>query len=85
MRRPTEVGITASVNVLDAINNGLQGKSTRGIIYPWVCMDPYWKFVTQLYGPDVIERFGNLDIVDAGLLPIGMVSLFKGKRTQWSD
>jgi hypothetical protein len=48
-------------------------------------MDPYWKFVTQLYGPDVIERFGNLDIVDAGLLPIGMVSLFKGKRTQWSD
>jgi hypothetical protein len=85
MRRPAEVDITASVDVLDGINNGLQGKNTRGIIYPWACMDPYWKSVTQLYGPDLMDRFGSLNIVDAGLLPIGMVSLFKGKRTQWSD
>ncbi|KAF4624268.1 hypothetical protein G7Y89_g13905 [Cudoniella acicularis] len=34
--------------------------------------DGYMRWVAQLYGPDMIERFGGLKIVDAGLLPIGM-------------
>ncbi|TAQ86971.1 hypothetical protein B7494_g4704 [Chlorociboria aeruginascens] len=32
----------------------------------------YWKWVAQLYGPDMSERFGGLRVVDPGLLPIGM-------------
>jgi hypothetical protein len=43
----------------------------------------YWRWVAQLYGPDLIERFGGLNIVDAGLLPIGMVNLFREGKVKW--
>ncbi|KAH8658469.1 hypothetical protein BX600DRAFT_469164 [Xylariales sp. PMI_506] len=49
----------------------------------WYSMDPYWKWVTMLYGPEVRDRFGGLNIVDPDVLPIGMVRLFKDKRVQW--
>jgi hypothetical protein len=45
--------------------------------------DGYMRWVAQLYGPDMIDRFGGLKIVDAGLLPIGMVNLFRSGRVQW--
>lgn len=43
----------------------------------------YWRWVAQLYGPDIIERFGSLNVVDAGLLPIGMVNLFREGKVKW--
>lgn len=43
----------------------------------------YMRWVAQLYGPDMMERFGGLKIVDAGLLPIGMVNLFRSGRVKW--
>jgi hypothetical protein len=45
--------------------------------------DDYVRWVAQLYGPDMIERFGSLKIVDSGLLPIGMVNLFRSGRVKW--
>jgi hypothetical protein len=45
--------------------------------------DGYMRWVAQLYGPDMVDRFGGLKIVDAGLLPIGMVNLFRSGRVQW--
>ncbi len=35
------------------------------------------------YGPEIVGRFGGLRIVDAGLLPMGMVTLFREKRVKW--
>lgn len=46
-------------------------------------MDPYWRWVAQLYGPEAIKRFGGLDIVEPGLLPTGMVSIFRDRRLTW--
>jgi hypothetical protein len=46
-------------------------------------VDGYWRWVAQLYGPDMTERFGGLYIVDAGLLPIGMVNLLRSGRVKW--
>jgi len=45
--------------------------------------DGYTRWVAQLYGPDMVERFGGLKIVDAGLLPIGMINLFRSGRVKW--
>ncbi|EHK98414.1 hypothetical protein M7I_5789 [Glarea lozoyensis 74030] len=45
--------------------------------------DGYMRWVAQLYGPEMVDRFGGLKIVDAGLLPIGMVNLFRSGRVQW--
>ncbi|KAH8203852.1 hypothetical protein TruAng_002029 [Truncatella angustata] len=58
-------------------------RNLRGIMSNWEQMEPYWKWVVMQYGPEVIDRFGGLNIVDAGLLPMGMVSLFRDKRVNW--
>jgi hypothetical protein len=36
-----------------------------------------------MYGPEIVEKFGGLSVVDPGLLPIGMVSMFRERRTKW--
>ena len=62
----------------------LQGQNTlRGITAQWSSMEAYWKWITQMYGPEMIDKFGGLNVVDFGLLPIGMVSMFRQRRTKW--
>jgi hypothetical protein len=46
-------------------------------------MAAYWKWIAQMYGPEMCERFGGLNVVDPGLLPIGMVGFFRMRRTKW--
>ena len=43
----------------------------------------YDKWIIQLYGPDMIARFGGLTIVEKGLLPTGMVKMFQESRFKW--
>lgn len=51
----------------------------------WNSMNAYWKWVTMLYGPEMIQKFGGLEIVETGLLPMGMVSMFKSGRVSWQE
>ena len=51
----------------------------------WHSMSPYWKWVVMLYGPEMVDTFGGLQIVDLGLLPMSMVGLFKSGRVSWQD
>ncbi|KAL8964129.1 MAG: hypothetical protein Q9183_004677 [Haloplaca sp. 2 TL-2023] len=48
-------------------------------------VDSYWPWVAHLYGPGMIEKFGGLEVVESGLLPMGMVSLFRSGRVDWQD
>ncbi|ORY65109.1 uncharacterized protein BCR38DRAFT_408852 [Pseudomassariella vexata] len=68
-----------SLEISDGIANGLsslgQQSNASGIRENWDSMEPYWRWVTMLYGPEMIERFGGLKIVDAGLLPMGMMGI----------
>ncbi|KAL5926300.1 hypothetical protein ACKVWC_004360 [Pyricularia oryzae] len=59
--------------------------TSRSIAHPWNSMTPYWQWVTMMYGPEIVERFGGLSLVDAGLLPMGMVSIFRQKRVTWKE
>jgi hypothetical protein len=45
----------------------------------------YWRWVAKLYGPDMRERFGGLSIVEGGLLPMGMVNLYRSGRVKWQE
>jgi hypothetical protein len=83
MRRPTEEPIDISVQVRQALER-LQGQSNlRGIVSNWNSMDAYWKWVAQMYGPEMVQKFGGMNVVDPGLLPIGMVGFFRQRRTKW--
>ena len=42
----------------------------------------YESWVTQLYGPEMLNRFGSFEIAEKGWLPVGMVGLFKDGRMQ---
>ena len=83
LKRPKEQPIDGSVQVRQALTQ-LKGQSNlRGITSDWTSMDAYWKWIAQMYGPEMMDKFGGLNVVDAGLLPIGMVSMFRQRRTKW--
>ena len=84
LERPKEKPIDDSEQVLQALEQ-LEDRSDnlRGITADWYHMDAYWKWIAQMYGPEMIGKFGGLNVVDFGLLPIGMVSMFRQRRTKW--
>jgi hypothetical protein len=83
LKRPVEESIDVSVQVNQAVEQ-LRGQSNlRGIVSDLSHMEPYWKWIAQMYGPEMVERFGGLNVVDLGLLPIGMVSMLRQKRMNW--
>lgn len=86
LRIPEEEGVKeGSAMVMNGINalSQLQSVTLRGITGNWRQMEPYWKWIAELYGPEVIDRFGGMNIVEPGLLPMGMVSIFRDKRVKW--
>jgi hypothetical protein len=85
LQRPLEQAIEPTAEVQNGIA-GLSGQlNPKGITSYWHSMDCYWKWIAQMYGPEMIHQFEGLSVVDQGLLPIGMVSLFRGKRVGWSE
>jgi hypothetical protein len=83
LQRPIEQPIDISVQVRQALDQ-LQGQSNlRGILAKWGSMNPYWKWIAQMYGPEMLQKFGGVTVVDPGLLPIGMVGFFRQRRTKW--
>ncbi|CAA7262123.1 unnamed protein product [Cyclocybe aegerita] len=46
----------------------------------WALMDSYEKWVVSMYGEEVVNKYGSLEVVDPKLIPIGMVQLFKTSR-----
>lgn len=87
LKQPTEESIEASAEVMTGLNamrtSGFTGKA--GISRNWRGMTPYWKWVAQLYGPEMMEKFGGLNIVDNGLLPVGIISELRGRRVKWCE
>lgn len=49
----------------------------------WCCMDAYQQWIIQLYAPDMIAKFGGLHVVERGLLPTGLVNMFRESRFEW--
>lgn len=43
----------------------------------------YQKGVIDLYGAEMVKRFGGLSVVEKRLLPMGLVQLFRQRRMRW--
>lgn len=80
LQQPKEQSIGASTYDKMPLN---EIHTTQGTIGQWATMTAYWRWVVQLYGRDMIERFGGLEVVERGVLPIGMVGLFRSGRVRW--
>lgn len=83
METPSERSISASPPMLQALEKLRSHAHARGITHHWPSMDAYWRWMAELYGPEMIERFGGLSVVESGLLPIGMVGLFRDQKVKW--
>ncbi|KAJ1323156.1 POU domain transcription factor class 2 [Microdochium nivale] len=90
LRMPAEEGGVQSVSravaaAIGALPPSRDAGGDGGITSSLHTMKPYWKWVVAMYGPEVVERFGGLHIVEPGLLPMGMVRMFREKRMQWDN
>ena len=83
LKFPQEKAIDASAELQFALARLSGHDNLRGILVHWGSMEAYWKWIAQMYGPEMIKMFGGLNAVDLGLLPIGMVSMFRQRRTKW--
>jgi len=83
LQRPAEERIDDDEG---AVKRAVEALPSGGDIGPyWGDMKPYWQWVAQLYGLGMIERFGGFSVVDPGLLPMGMVGLFRSGRVKWQE
>ncbi|OTB09309.1 hypothetical protein M426DRAFT_315881 [Hypoxylon sp. CI-4A] len=84
LKVPKEQSIqTEDGKLANGIKSLAQQGNLKGIHGNWSTMEPYWRWIAQLYGPEVIDRFGGLNLVEPGLLPMAMVSIFRDKRVTW--
>jgi hypothetical protein len=83
LRKPTESSVEPSVAVRQALSDLHRHTNLRGITSEWSQMDAYWKWVAQMYGPQIMERFGGMNLVDRGMIPVGMVGYFRGRKVNW--
>lgn len=84
MEEPKETSLDAD-HMLSGWNALSQADASPGrqIGGNWQQMTPYWRWVATMFGSELAERFGGMSIVDQGLLPMGMVRLFREKRVTW--
>ncbi|KAF7905705.1 hypothetical protein EAE99_012006 [Botrytis elliptica] len=72
MDEPTECAVDIMV-----------GRVVQGGKWQTRGMTNYQKWILQLYGADMEERFGGINVVEKGLLPTGMVGMFRESRFKW--
>lgn len=46
---------------------------------------PYDRWVLQMYGPDIIRKYGGLALGDKKLLPIGLVNMLRSEKIRWQE
>ena len=71
-RRPAESFMAQASEVSSVMSWGV-----------WKDLSPYDKWIVSLYAASMIEKFDGLSVVEKGLLPIGLVSMFRKTRVRW--
>ena len=47
--------------------------------------EAYDVWVRQLYGPEIVEKYGGLAMGEKKLLPIGLVSMLRSEKIRWQE
>ena len=51
----------------------------------WRGLDSDQKWLIQLCSPELLQQFGGLNIVDKGLLPLGVMKMLRSKKVTWQE
>ena len=84
LRVPEEKPVESTPEI-EAVLNTLKSVRTRkGTIQKnFNSMDPYWKWVVAVYGPEIMKKFGSLQMVDPAQVPLGVVGVMKAGKIRW--
>jgi hypothetical protein len=66
-----------------AIGAALQ--SSKHWTDPWDKLNDQDQWLLALYGEQLMDKLGALDVVDSDLIPSSMVELIKRSRIQWDE
>jgi hypothetical protein len=79
MATPLEGELPLSRDVYDALRKVARVQPEMSLSN----LDSERKWIIQLYSADLFKRFGGLDIVDKGLLPLGVMTMLRNKNVTW--
>ena len=76
LKQPKEVGVAKS----DRVKNGL-----TSLKYPLESgeMDAEMLWKVQFFEDELFDKFGGLEVVDKGLLPLGVLKALKARKVTW--
>lgn len=82
-----QVALTAEIeaalnNVSAASSQAGKGGISKG---GWGSMNVYWRWVVACYGEGMVNKWGGLEVVRPGSLPVGMVEVWKSKKVKWEQ
>ncbi|MCJ1383648.1 hypothetical protein MMC17_006762 [Xylographa soralifera] len=83
LRRTAEEEPLQLTGRIEKLLKELPEQGLEGITHDWDKMTPYWQTIVSLHGEEMGEKFGGLEIVEKGLLPMGIVGLWKGEKVRW--
>lgn len=80
----TPVQTPAIEKALASISYRNQGRN-KEMKQNFAVMSEYWKWTVALYAPEMESKFGGLEVVTPGILPVGMVEAFRGLKISWEQ
>lgn len=83
-----KVALTAEIGAaLNNVSDAAAGLAGNGGISKggWDSMNIYWRWVVACYGEGMVEKWGGLEVVRPGSLPVGMVDVWKSKKLKWEQ
>jgi hypothetical protein len=77
-----QVGHTSALERSQMVLEG-QGGKKNCITSNWNIMTPYWKWIAELFHPDMVRKYGGLSAVDRALMPLGVVKVLRQGKVKW--
>uniref|UniRef100_A0A7I4DFT0 Reverse transcriptase domain-containing protein n=2 Tax=Physcomitrium patens TaxID=3218 RepID=A0A7I4DFT0_PHYPA len=58
---------------------------TGGISGTYYSMTPYWRWIVACFGEGILKKWGGLEVVRPGTLPVGMVEVWQTRKVRWEQ
>lgn len=72
------------VAMLDSLPKSTGARRSGGVIQSnFTAMDPYWQWIVTVQGPEILKKFGSLQMIDSATVPLGVVNVMKAAKIRW--
>ena len=83
LKVPQEVGVDEMPDYKPLLATVPHEERRGSIKRQFQTMDPYWKWIVAVYGKEIMDAYGGLQMLDPAQVPLGVVSIMKSSKVQW--